>query len=367
MKENWRQKMTRDSVHFLALLGFYFEKIFPRRNPTSLPSLSSSSSILLAQSHHFGDLILTLPAIRACRVKYPDAKITLLLGSWQKPLANLVEGVDEIIYFDFPWTSRSRDKKPNFFAVLKLIRKLKKENFDISFSFSPDFYLNLILWRAQIKKRVGFENAGKRFLTDPRADREDCHQSENLISLIAGDEMIVKARPAPRVFSSSELASARARQKRWARVGVAGLLKRDNHLVAIQMISGAPARDWPKEYSEKLIDILTKLRYKVVVIEKLGLPLSDLPKFLASCRVFIGPNSGPGHLAALVGTPVISIFSAANNPQKWQPRGKNVIVLVRDVKCKNCGFHICPKSNHCLKLIKPEEVVQCLKRIYPKP
>jgi ADP-heptose:LPS heptosyltransferase len=78
---------------------------------------------------------------------------------------------------------------------------------------------------------------------------------------------------------------------------------------------------------------------------------------LALAPLLIANNTGPVHIAAAVGTPVVDLY-ALTNPQHT-PWGVPNRVLSHDVPCKYCYKNVCPEEhNNCLRLITPESVVQ---------
>ena len=80
---------------------------------------------------------------------------------------------------------------------------------------------------------------------------------------------------------------------------------------------------------------------------------------LANARLFVGHDSGPMHLAASVGTPTISIFSAREQPGIWFPIGQEENVFYRNVPCRDCRLDVCTvNAKRCLTEIDPAEVAQ---------
>lgn len=81
--------------------------------------------------------------------------------------------------------------------------------------------------------------------------------------------------------------------------------------------------------------------------------------------LFIGNDSGPMHLAAAMNTQVVAIFSARDNPGKWEPVGKNYIVIRREVSCEGCLLDDCRVEKlRCLTSITVEEVYnECIKKL----
>src|SRR5262249_33845045 len=89
------------------------------------------------------------------------------------------------------------------------------------------------------------------------------------------------------------------------------------------------------------------------------LNLEQLGAMISLADVLVVNNTGPAHLGAAVGTPVVNIY-AQTNPQHtpWRVSSR---VLTFDVPCKNCFKSICPENhNNCLRLIEPSRVVEAV-------
>jgi ADP-heptose:LPS heptosyltransferase len=87
-----------------------------------------------------------------------------------------------------------------------------------------------------------------------------------------------------------------------------------------------------------------------------GLSLAELAALIDAAPVLVAGNTGPVHLAAAVGTPVVDIY-ALTNPQHT-PWGVPSRVLFQDVPCRWCYRSICPEGHHlCLRGVTPESVV----------
>jgi lipopolysaccharide heptosyltransferase II len=87
------------------------------------------------------------------------------------------------------------------------------------------------------------------------------------------------------------------------------------------------------------------------------LRLGELAALIASAPLLISNNTGPVHIAAAVGTPVVDLY-ALTNPQHtpWMAPSR---VLSQDVPCKFCYKSVCPEGHgNCLRLVRPEEVVR---------
>jgi lipopolysaccharide heptosyltransferase II len=93
------------------------------------------------------------------------------------------------------------------------------------------------------------------------------------------------------------------------------------------------------------------------------LSLPELAALIAQARLVICNNSGPAHLAAAVGTPVVDLY-ALTNPQHT-PWGVPHVTLSHDVPCRGCLKSICPEGHHrCLAGVAPEAVVAAAESLY---
>jgi ADP-heptose:LPS heptosyltransferase len=88
-----------------------------------------------------------------------------------------------------------------------------------------------------------------------------------------------------------------------------------------------------------------------------ALGLGELAALIGGAQALISNNSGPVHLAAALGTPVVDLY-ALTNPQHT-PWGVPARVLHHDVPCRNCLKSVCPQGHHdCLQKVTPQAVAQ---------
>ena len=86
---------------------------------------------------------------------------------------------------------------------------------------------------------------------------------------------------------------------------------------------------------------------RVVAAGTLG--AGELAAVLEQAGLLLGLDSGPGHIAAAVGTPVLSLFSAASDPARWGPAGGGRESVLRRSLCGPCGLTDCPLGNACMR------------------
>ncbi len=85
---------------------------------------------------------------------------------------------------------------------------------------------------------------------------------------------------------------------------------------------------------------------------------------LARTRAFLGPDSGPMHLASSVGTPCVIVFAARSRPRLWFPWGRQHEVIYHRTDCWDCHLEICTEQKKkCLTSITSDEVIRALARV----
>ena len=94
--------------------------------------------------------------------------------------------------------------------------------------------------------------------------------------------------------------------------------------------------------------------------------LRELCLLIRRCRIFIGPDSGPTHIAAALGVPAVFLYSGTNDFERWRPLAEAATILRHPVPCSPCYLEICNVKGHpCMSEIKPEEVIKKLEVSLP--
>ena len=83
--------------------------------------------------------------------------------------------------------------------------------------------------------------------------------------------------------------------------------------------------------------------------------LRQLLALMARCRLIVANDSGPMHLAAALGIPLVAIFGSTDE-RATGPVGTRVRIVQRDVECSPCGRRVCPIDFRCMRDLSVEEV-----------
>lgn len=379
-----RNRIKRQAQHLLRLLlsavGFCTQSRQVERN-------RPIQSILVVRVDLLGDVVLSLPAVRALRRKYPEARIDMLV---QKSTAAILDGhpdIDTVLAYDphiwrQPGTTLLRPSQ--WHEALQILRTLRRARYDLAISISGD--MGSILTRLSgARRRLGYaEEAYRFFLTDPVPGgryRIRQHETEYTLALAgaAGAETL-EADLRPRLVYTPAAGKAVLAMLHEARraVGHKGPL--------IALHGGArngQAKRWPTSHFARLAERLTteldamvvltgakneaplaeaiqlQCRSRLVnLVGKTSLP--ELVALLAASDLLISGDSGPMHIASALETPLIALHGPTD-PALSGPNSPFAVILRRDLWCSPCydasATAECPFGNPvCMKSLSPDLV-----------
>lgn len=344
------------------------------------PAWAGARKILCLRLDNLGDVLMTTPALRALKESYPRARLTLLASPAGAALGPLLPEVDGLIEYEAPWmkaASPRADSRPDY----RMAARLRRKGFDAAviftvFSQSP-LPAAFLAHLAGIPLRLAYcrENPYQ-LLThwEPDPDREGAirHEVQRQLDLVAavgartGDDSLSLRLPA---------GAARQARERLQELG----LDPGRPWVAVHPGASAPSRRYPPEGFARAAACLWAEGVQVVftggpaereLVERIragsgcpsyslagALDLAGFAALLSLAPAIISNNSGPAHIAAALGTPVVDLY-ALTNPQHtpWRTPQR---VLSHDVPCKYCYRSVCPMGHHdCLRRVSPEQVAQ---------
>lgn len=331
--------------------------------------------VLCVRLDGLGDVLMMTPALHALRESAPDRKITLLTSPAGAEVARYCSAVDDVTVYEAPWM-KATPARDVCTADFVLVRQLMARRFDAAivfqtFSQSP-LPAAMTCFLAGIPLRAAYcrENP-YHLLTDWLAETEmtEAHRHEvrrqlDLVAALGAD-----AADRPLVFDLPRHAERTACITR-RHAGLVDVLP----WAAIHPGATAPSRRYPAEMFASVVRQLVarglqvaltgsdEERPLVAAIQRMAdchsvslagqLDLGELAATFRSARAVVSNNTGPMHVAAAVGTPVVALY-ALTNPQHTPWRVRN-IVLSRDVPCRNCYRSVCLEEHHdCLRGVPP--------------
>lgn len=322
---------------------------------------------LVTRLDSFGDVLLAGPAVRAVAARADS--VTLLCGPRGAPAARLLPGVDDILVWDAPWVGL--DPPPvGRGEVELLIDTIDADMALILTSFHQSALpIALLLRLAGVGHITADSEDYPGSLLDVRHHRAPrAHEAEAALDLAeaAGfprvDDGRLRVLPPP------------------AATGVTG----PGPYVALHPGASVPARAWSRERSAEAVRELAEAGYRVVVTGgpderdltayvagEHGLDLGgrtgaeELAGVLAGADAVVTGNTGPAHLAAAVGTPVVSLFAPVVPAERWRPYGVPYVLLGDQLApCADSRARMCPVPGHpCLESVTGHDVVAAVEKL----
>ena len=332
--------------------------------------------VLVARLDNDGDVLLAGPAVRA--VAAGADRVTLLCGPRGRAAAELLPGVDEVVVHRAPWIDPEPEPVSRQ-ATLALVDGLAGLELDqaivlTSFHQSP-LPTALLLRMAGVETVAATCEDYPGSLLDVRHPRDDrLHEVQRALSLVAtlgyrlppGDDGGLAVRWSGRPWE---------RPPGWDRY------------VVVHPGASVPARAWGARRNAALVDALVAGGRRVAVTgsaeerpltaEVAGPPRpevvdlggrTDLERLAAvidgADAVVVG-NTGPAHLAAAVGTPVVSLFAPTVPSRWWRPWSvPHVLLGQQDIACAGCRARQCPVPGHpCLSGVDVADVVAAVEHL----
>jgi heptosyltransferase III len=336
----------------------------------------SFENVLVVRTDRIGDVVLTLPMVSVLRERLPNAQISLLLRSYTQELVDGFEGLNQILSYDQAGANK---------GFFRMLAELRAQKFDLVVVSHPTFRIAALILCARIPTRVGSGYRWYSFLFNRRVfeHRRTAakHEAEYNISLLQA--IGIKEQGVPRVALPISEHSNNAAATVLQNVGI-GL---SDPFIVLHPGSGGSARDWSADNFGALARRLSEDEFKVVVTgteaEKAlvvrvvsgsrftalaapgGMSLKVLAALIGRAQLFISNSTGPLHIAAATGTPVIAFYPPIRecSPQRWGPLTEQKIVFTAENNsCPRCKGGPC-QGNDCMDQITVEAVLEAARSL----
>ncbi|HWH13513.1 MAG TPA: glycosyltransferase family 9 protein [Miltoncostaeaceae bacterium] len=333
--------------------------------------------VLVVRQDNDGDVLLAGPAVRAVAAR--AGRVTLLAGPRGRQAAAALPGVDHVEVLAAPWI----DPEPapvtaaGMEAAVSRLAALAPDAAIILTSYhqSP-LPLALLLRVAGVPWIGAISDDYPGSLLDLRHRvPDDVHEVERALSLVTAAGFP----PAP---GDTAL---RVRRGGGAPAGL------PPGYVVVHPGASVPARAWPATHHAALVEAVTGAGVPVVVtggpgetaltarvaaagasgrVMDLGglTDFAGLAEVLAGARAVVVGNTGPAHLAAAVGTPVVWLHAPTVPEVRWHPWRVPYVRLANDTPCAGCRARMCPVPAHpCLSAVPPAAAAEALGRLAGVP
>lgn len=318
-----------------------------------------------------GDLLCSVPALRALRAGYPEAHVTLIGLPWARVLIERYPALlDDFIAF--PGAPGLPEREADLAAAAGFAAPVRERGFDLLLQMhGSGGVTNPLLETWGARRLVGFHTAA-----DAVDDRRcylawDEHESEVLRQL----RLAVAAGGMSRGTALEWPVMAQDRREATALVGAV-----DRDYACLHPGARYPSRRWPVERFAAVADALARRGYRVVitgtederpltqalaariphpVIDLTGrTTLGSLAAVVAGARLVVCNDTGLSHLAVAVGTPSV-VVSSGSDVARWRPLDAlRHRTLAHAPACRPCMHTVCPTGHECALAITVEQVLE---------
>jgi heptosyltransferase-2/heptosyltransferase-3 len=371
----WRERLRRRLLQMYTWLPGPF-----RQRPIR-------GTFLLIRPDHLGDMLLTMPAIRALRqAKHlpQSAKFVGLVGPWAAEAMSAYPEIDLVLTLPFPgFTRRPKEyslSTPYSMAV-RWARKVRQLRAETAIILRPDHWWGAMLaYMAGIPRRVGYDLPDVRpFLTERIP-----YQHDHAVLLSMG---LVEDWTGPIDVADIDYSFPVVEADRTYVTELLEALQvpADRPLVVIHPGAGAPLKRWMPENWATVADRLAdKLRATVVFtgsdrehtviwqimdrMRRQGVSvagdtnISQLAALYERAAIVLGPDSGPLHLAVASGAPTVHLYGPAD-PAEFGPWGdsRRQVVVTSNIACRPCRIldwpGDAPENHPCIRDITVPQVI----------
>ena len=326
--------------------------------------------ILVRATNWVGDAVMSLPALRALRQRFPQARISILAKPWVADLYRREPFCNELI----PYTPRTLAEK---WAAASALRP---HRFDTAILLQNAFEAAVIAYLAGIPERIGYARDGRTFLLTraipvPRPGEIPRHERFYYLELLrrAGivdelpqnDAIRLEGAPAARSAGLDRLrqlglgdavigvspGAAYGTAKRWLPERFADSANRvASELGAAVAIFGSKDE---RALCESVAASITT-RVKNFAGET---SLAEFIDLAAACRVYLTNDSGAMHIASALGVPTVAVFGATDDVATG-PTGTLAKVVREQVECSPCLKRECPIDHRCMTRVSAARVAE---------
>lgn len=347
-----------------------------------------SQKILVLRLSAVGDVIRTLPAVKALKEHRPSSSITWIVEEPSRALLESQPEVDEVILFPRRrWTRGMKSLggvREAIGEMREFAKDLRRRKFDVALDFHGILKSGVLSYLSGSPQRIGYDRRSTKegnFLfsnVKVKLPGERIGRFERNRLLLKGvglelkdlkyslhippeDREYVKSffKTSPTSIHRPLIAihpgtSRKASFKRWMPDQYAQL---SDHL--IQELNATVLFTWGAEELEWVEGIRSQMKEPSLLAPKTE-SLTRLGEVYRNCDLYIGGDTGPMHIASLMGIPTVVIYGPTD-PVENEPIGSHIKVR-KEVGCNPCHEYSCKKLD-CIKAISAEEVFKATKEI----
>ena len=335
-------------------------------------------NIIVRMPNWLGDTVMATPILADLRRHWEKAFITAMCQANVAPLLTEDPHLNEVYSFKRPsgWIHRSQH--------LEIIDTIRKGEYDLGILLTNSFSSAWWFWRGRVKNKIGYADNFRSFLLDKAIayppDLEKQHLVLTYKHLLTPLGISISDASPKLYLSKEEVDNAHHFLK------LLNIDPEKNIIVGINPGAAyGSAKCWlPERYKEVTQKLLDNAKISILYFgDNAGAPLvhdicaqlptervvnlagkttlRELMALIHCCSIFLTNDSGPMHIAAALGRPLLALFGSTNEVKTGPYHtGK---VIHKHVECSPCYKRVCPIDFRCMKRIEVDEVYQELQKM----
>jgi heptosyltransferase-3 len=333
--------------------------------------------LVLMLDKHMGDLVLSLPAISALRVFFHDRNFSLVADHSYREIVESINGLDNLLLYPRSRLKESSVAKRSL-LFLRFMFRLRDTSPDMVIDLEGRHLSSTMAFLSGAPLRVGRSTSKRPYFYNLKVHlSKGKHKAHTFTEII--EAIGVEGEIPPFRLSASESKRSSLRS-----ILLDEGIKSKKPIVSIHPGARERYKQWTTSGFAETADWLSSEGFDVIFIggdsdlEKIGkirlllknksfslcgkLTLGELIALFKLSSLFIGNDSGPMHLAASAGTPVVALFSRARE-DRWGPVSDRSIVLRGEEPCPECERDKCSFGFKCITTLSPGDVKSAVEKL----
>ncbi len=328
----------------------------------------------MRSTNWIGDVMMSMPTIRALKSHLKDCHITVICRSNVQPLYFYTSYVDRLIAYD------AQKGVKRLAGLIRLSRRIRGEGYDLAVCLQNAFEAALLFWLAKVPRRIGYAVDMRGWLLTDRIERASNYRElseieyyQRLLEPIGVRDIEVKNR-----LELDDLEIRLVKELLY----IKGVNHKDRLIAIAPGAAYGTAKRWLTDRFAEVASRLTEQKDTKVILlgskkeGELGTRIIELCQnkpidligkttlretisIISLCSLLICNDSGLMHIAADLNVPLVVIFGPTI-PSGTAPRGDNVQVLHKPsvIDCQPCKKRDCDREHECMKAISTDEVME---------
>ena len=324
--------------------------------------------ILIINLGGIGDVLLSQPALKALKLKYPECKIDMLTSDKVSSLVEPWNYIESKHYIRLNY--RQADGFINLLRGLSVLRHLRSQKYEVLinmrtlYSLAGALKMRFLLWVIKAKKTIGrnTDNRGKFFdqsiFEDKIGIKHESFYDIETVNLLGVDGELSFD------FKINNLVEEKIRNR----------LNLDDRKLLVWHLGGMPSRRYSLESVQRVVDKIDSKIFRVVFVSGAGenftlkaelvsdLDFEELSSLVSIADLFISNDTGPMHLAAVLKKKQLALMGPGDF-KRFDPRviNEKAEVLRGMAECAPCEKYIC-KNNYCINSIDIMNIVDWINK-----